>query len=106
MILVQFNILSCNCNINKTGEYCEDDRDICAVGGYCYPGVPCELDGVGMATCGDCPQHYDYVTTGNELPVCRGKLQLPYVEVGYIYPYVVVGCDYPYIEVGWHYPYV
>ena len=67
-------VLPCTCSINQQSIYCEESRDACD--GYCYPGVSCETDQTREPTCGECPQHYEYITVYDGQHICRGKMNI------------------------------
>ena len=52
------SLLSCECNMSFTGEFCEIIRDFCSPlsGFYCHPLVNCSNSQGG--TCGNCPSGY------------------------------------------------
>lgn len=70
LVFSQHQVLSCDCNVGFTGEFCEVERDFCRTqsGSPCHPQTSCMNSPTGFM-CGDCPSGY----FGNGIN-CTGKV--------------------------------
>ena len=65
-----FLVMSCNCTIGRTGEFCEEEKNFCEGESTppCHPLVTC-INNPTNFTCGSCPTGYE----GDGIS-CSGKI--------------------------------
>ena len=65
-----YKLLSCDCNLGLTGQFCEEQRDFCQTeaGSPCHPQTTC-MNSQTNFVCGGCPSGF----SGDGL-TCTGKV--------------------------------